>query len=306
MSTPPEFDIKLVEEMNRKAIENQLFTPDHVYLDLGLLKDIPLGIIYADKLNNKASETEFKQAQDYIGQQLEEYQKRLYDTVDPFFTSMGYNDDRLDILLSYTLSHDLVFLMSPATYFLQTLVRHTLRNQNNSAPAYKYIKKKIDADQFILESMPVTYYINTFPLSLSLKLQEKLAPELGESLGVNIQFLNKNPQLFDGGDWDRWMNKIECFYFDCLGKMTRSPFVLDKQSNLQFAGVYFFARKRFEKCVMPDMRHLDMDHQIQMATSQLDMLCDFAWLQNNDVRLTEHAENSEEESPPDTQGTQPS
>ena len=181
--------------------------------------------------------------------------------------------------------------MAPATHFLNTLIRHTIRNQNHSRPAAKYIKNMIDKDQYTIDAVPVTYYINTYPLTLSPKILTRLGEELGESLGVNIHFLNKDPMLFDQTDWDKWMKQIECFYLNSLGRFTRSPFVIKKQGDLEFMGCYFFARKRFEKCVMVDMQGVDFDQQIQMVTAHLDMLCDFIWLQNNEIRLTEEAED---------------
>lgn len=302
--TKPSFDPQAVEEMNRKAIENQFFTPDRVYVDLSLFKDIPIGVVYADHVHREVDESVFKTIQLDIISQITDYQKRYYDTVDPFFSSLGYDDTQIEHLLTL-LPHDLIFMMSPATHFLQMIVRHTIRNQNNSAPAHKFTKKKIDQEHYILEPIPVTYYINTYPLSLSTKLLERLAPELGEALGVNIQFICRDPYLFNSKDWFDWMKDIDCFYLDSLGRMTRSQFIRDKQSELAFAGVYFFARKRFEKCVMQEMKNLDFEHQIQLATAQLDMMCDFAWLPNNDVRLTDNIEPSKEEEipSPDT-GTQ--
>jgi hypothetical protein len=296
-----DFDTKRVEEINRKAIENQFFTPDHVYLDMALFKEYPLGVIFADKVHHNKGEAEFCHVQNHIKSQLTEYQKRLYDTIDPFLSSLGYTDDHLEDLIK-VIPHDLIFMMSPATNFLKTVIRHTIRNKNNSAPANKFVKKSLDQQQYTLESMPVTYYINTFPLTLSLSLQQRLAPELGEALGVNVQFLNKDPQFFNQQDWDRWLSKIDCLYLHSFGRLSQSSFFIQQQENMMFAGVYFFARKRLEKRVMAEVKHLDIEHQIQLATAQLDMLCDFAWLANNDARLTDEPDQVKEP-PTEPQGT---
>jgi hypothetical protein len=285
------FDHKTLEAMNEKAIQNQFFTPDNVYIELELFKDIPLGIMYAGCLGLPNPEEEFGKIQKAALACVKDYQQRTYETIDPFFSNIGYTDDRLDRTLKEMEDHDKVFVFSPATKFLDLIIRHTVRNQNNSRPAAKYVKRMVDHDQYTMDAVPVTYYINTFPLNLTPKVLASLSVELGESFGVNISFLNQDPGTFGQTEWDLWLKKIDCFYFSSLGRFTRGDFVNKKQGDLEFAGCYFFARKRFEKSVMPAMRHLDFAHQVQLITAQIDMMCDFAWIQNNDVRLTEEGES---------------
>jgi hypothetical protein len=283
------FNVEELESINQKAIQNQFFTPDNVYLELGLFKDIPIGTLYADSSSYSDPEAAFKRHQAHIQACVKDYQVRRFDTVDELFSPIGYTDDRLDQIRAGMVDHDKVFIFAPTTKFFEMLIRHTIRNQNNSRPAAKYSKKKLDGDSYIMDAIPVTYYINTFPLTLSSKILAPLGSELGESLGVNIVFLNHDPRTFGQEEWDSWLSKIDCFYFDSLGRFLNGEFVLAKQGNLEFTGRYFFARKQFEKRVMPAMRSLDFDQQIQLITSRIDMLCDFAWIQNNDVRLTEEA-----------------
>lgn len=287
----PAFDEKTLEAMNEKAIQNQFFTPDNVYIELGLFKDFSIGAVYMEQIVLRDDEERFNAIQQKLLPLIRDYQKRVYDTVEPWFEHIGYLDSDVDELLSKKEFHDYIFMFSPATHFLGALVRHTARNQNHSRPAGKYSKKKIDASHYVMEPVDITYRINTFPLTLSEGVMESLGRELGEAFGVNIAFMNKDPQTFDQSDWDEWMEKIDCFYLDSLGRFFRSEFNLTKQGEMQFAGCYFFARKRFERCVINIMKTEDFEHQVQMITSQLSVLCDFEWIQNNDVRLTEEAEN---------------
>lgn len=298
-SPPPAFDPHVLEEMNEKTIKNQFFTPDKVYIELGLLKDIPIGVIYADMMISNVDEETFTKTQKAIINRLVPYQKRLYDTVDAHFGPLGYKDDVIAAKLQEGLPHDLIFSVAPTSKFFDLLIRHTVLNQNNSRPAHKYVKTMLDKDQYVVAPIAVTYYINIYPLNLSNTLLTALAEELGESFGVNIQFLNKDPTIFDQSDWDDWMKDIDCYYFDNLGRFTRGELSLQKQQDMLFMGRFFFARKRFEKCVMHDMHGQDFEQQIQIATAQLDMFCDFAWLKNNDVRLTEEKEHVADDDPPE-------
>lgn len=300
MDTPPPlpFDRKTLEEMNEKTIKNQFFTPDHAYIELALFKDIPIGVIYADLMLRNVGEEAFITTQKAILNRITAYQKRFYDTVDAHFGKLGYTDAVIEERLKGDLPHDLIFSVAPTSKFFDLLIRHTVTNQNNSRPAAKYTKTMLDKDQYVMAPVQVTYHINTYPLTLSPELLKSFAAEIGESFGVNVRILNKNPTDFDQTDWDTWMKDIDCYYFDNLGRFTRGEMALIKQADMSFMGRFFFARKRFEKQVMADMHGQDFEQQIQIATAQLDMFCDFAWLQNNDVRLTEDKEHVASGDPP--------
>lgn len=288
---PVEFDVSTLENMNQKAIQNQFFVPDNVYMDLGLFKDFALGAVYADLTFIKEDQDTFTSVQQTLNGCLKDYQKRKFDTVEPFLTETGYTDFIVDKLLNLDTIHDQIFIVAPNTKFIQLLIRHTIRNQNNSRPANKYKKKKLDDHHFIMEPEEVTFRINTFPLTLTPALLEKVAAEFGEAFGVNIVFMNKDPSLFDQTDWDTWMEKIDCFYLDSLGRFTKSPICTKKQGDMQMTGIYVFARKRFEREVVKLLNEIDFDQQVQMVTAYQGILCDFDWIQNNDLRLSEEPDD---------------
>ena len=49
----PQFDEKMINELNEKTIKSSFFTPDFLYAELGLFKDLPLGCINVDLVINK-------------------------------------------------------------------------------------------------------------------------------------------------------------------------------------------------------------------------------------------------------------
>lgn len=286
-----------INHLNEKVIQSQLFTPDRVYIELGLLKDIPIGVMYTDKLLLNEDVEGFEKLQSVVLECSSEYQKRTYDTIEPFFESLGYDDSRIEELLNKKEHHDKYFLTSPTTQFLGTLIKHTVRNKNNSRPANKYTKKPIGNKQYVLESVPITFLFNTFPLLLSSAFMTGIAREFGEAFGVNIEFMSKDPSTFDQRDWDTWLKDIDCFYLDSLGRFTKSPIAFKKQEEMEFVGKYLFARKRFEKRVMEKMKFEDFTNSVQILTSRLDIFFEFSWLQNNEVRLTEEADDVSVETP---------
>lgn len=291
MTDKPEFDEKTIEDMNEKSIQAQFFTPDNIYIELGLLKDLPIGAIYAEQIAIKGDEDGFNRIQKQLLDILPDYQCRLYDTVEPFFLPLGYDDTKIDDIMTHPGVQDAIFMMAPATYFFDTLVQHTVRNQNHSLPADKYTKRYIDKDRFHREAIDITFHINTYPLTLSSSVMSSMGKEFGDLFGVNVVFVNKNPTLFDQSDWDGWLSKIDCFYLDSLGRMTQSPFIIEKQGDFAFVGLHFFARKRFERRVIQRMRDLNVEEEINAATARLMIFCEWNWLQNNEVRLTQEKQD---------------
>lgn len=284
-------DETALEAMNQKAIQNQFFTPDYCYIELSLFKDLPLGVIYLDNLILNPDKDTFDKNQALLLDIIPSYQKRLFDTVEPYLLPLGYDDAKIDAAIADPTHHDKLFLVAPATKFLYALARHTVRNQNNSLPAAKYTKEEVAKDQYRIKPVDVTYRINTHPLTLSKKVMEDLGQTLGESLGVNIEFMNKNPELFDQTDWDEWLSKIDCFYFDSLGRFVNSPFVNKKQGEMAFSGTFFFVRKRFERRVRHEEHAADFDTQIALIAATMSNLSEFDWIQNNDTRLTDEVED---------------
>lgn len=292
-----EFDEAVLEAMNEKEVRNQFFTPDKAYIELGLFKDFPIGAIYADIVSRDLGETVFDRTQRVILNVLDSYQSRLYDTVNGHFQELGYDDQKIEELLNNQRLHNAILMMAPNSHFLNLLIRHTLRNQNHSRPANKYTKVKLGKDKYTLKPVDITYYINTYPLTISPNILASLGEELGEPLGVNIKFINQDPLTFSSTDWDSWLKEIDCFYLDSLGRFGRAPLVVEKMGNMEFVGRFIFARKRFEKDVMADMVQMDLENEIQLATARMDIFSDFVWLLNSDICLTDPPERVEEEQP---------
>ncbi len=282
----PQFDSAQLDAMNSKTIENALFTPDHSYIELSLFKDFKIGALYAQHILND-DETGYHKTQATVLNMLSAYENRYFDTIDPYFAETGFNQADVDRILSDTSIHDKIFMVSPNTHFFELLIRHTLRNQNNSKPGHKYTKKKLDKDHYTLESIPVVYHINTYPLTLSVPLMETVGQELGELLGVDVVFMCKDPATFDKTDWDTWLEKIDCYYLDSLGRFVKSPFIFDKQHHMEFIGCFMFVRKCFEPHKEQETKGEDLEALIDVTTAHMKIFCDFEWIKRDDLSLSE-------------------
>ncbi len=273
-----------INKLNEKILEANLFTPDHVYIDMTLLKDYNLGIIFTDILLNKKDYSLFEKFQSHLLKVIFDYQKRKFETIEPFFEEFGYNDEVISELLKRTDLHDSYFLMAPSTNFLKQLAISTIVNRNHSAPAHKYTKKYVAEKQYVLEPVSITYYFNIYPLQVSNRILESVGKEIGESFGVDVEFVNKNCFEFDDIDWKKWVHKIQCYYLDSIGSFTGSPLMLKKMPEGETVGKHIFARKRWPK----ESRNIsdeEFETQLQITMVHLHWFSEFEWIMNKQIEL---------------------
>lgn len=289
--TEQTIDYNKIQTLNEKMIKSQFFTPDNIYIELGLLKDIPLGIIYADQVIFKDDEETFNSLNKVIMSKLKDYQSRTYDTINGYFTEFGYDDKYISEMLAKEEFHNNYFLMAPSTKFIDILIRHFIRNQNHSRPADKYMRSNMGNGKFKIDPVSVTCTINSYPLTLSDKVIASASELLGESLGANVRFICKDPAEFDQSDWDDWFKHIDCFYLDDLGRFTKSIICLEKQAAFELVGKWVFARKRFEGSLKGTLTKDEFEYDVARISAEGAFLFEFAWLQNNDVRLTQEVED---------------
>lgn len=280
-------DIEALEKINEKAIKNQFFVPDRLYADLGLFKDFNLGAIYAKTLVTDRNEKEFLRIADEVEKIAVKYQKRTFETVVPHLDPIGYRDADIASIMEDVDLHKFIFLLAPNTRFLRTLAKHIIRNVNHSKPAEKFKKVPIGNKKIALVADGISLRINTFPLTLPENILKDVGELIGSTLGIDVMFMNKDPALFDETDWSEWLSKIDCFYHDSLGRALRSQTVLDHQGSFDFAGVYRFARKRFETPARGLPSAETVSSGIQECTAILGLQCDFEWLQNIELALVD-------------------
>ena len=280
------YTIAEINALNAKSMEKQFFTPDRIYADLELFKDIGLGAIYHDLIVKKNDRELFETVQRHLLENIKPYQTRKFETIEPFFKEFGYDDTFVSKALEDQINHDQIFLLAPNSKFIQLLARHLYRNANHSSPAERFETFVSETGEKRVRAIAVTLTINTYPLTISESAMSHMAALIGESLGVNVVYVNKNPELFDIRDWKSWLSKIDCFYCSSIVKFFEGPFILERCSDMAFVGKYMFFRKRLRR-ECRDLPESDIEFEIQRSTPQLDVMCDFAWLTHNDLRLVD-------------------
>ena len=278
-------ELNIIQKLNDEKMAKHFFTPDNIYIDLGLFKDIPLGVILADSYSK--GEEEFQRVQDHISSVIIEYQNRRFDTLGDMMKPIGYDDQVIEKLMEDKSRHTEFFVFAPTSKFIELLIRHTLLNQNHSGPAEKFVKKKISREKYRKESIPINHVINIYPLHVSSLALRGLGELIGDTLGVNVRFINKDPNLFDESDWKDWWGNIDCFYLDSLGRCTAGETWMKRQVNFDLAGKYVFSRKRFEGwAAAHNLTEAEFEYDIQQLFVHSQTF-DLEWIQNNDLRLVD-------------------
>jgi hypothetical protein len=304
---PSKADLLRVNSLNEKAIGSSFFVPDRIYADLALFKDLPLGAILAEALDKK-DEERYNEIQASIVRHVGEYQTRRHRAILSMFEDINASDYLVDKMLKDPTKHELIFIAAPVTQFLYLLLKHLLRNQNNSRPAEKYTKKYIDAPwgdnkrRFTVSFEDVSLTVNTYPLTLRDHTLTHLAALFAETLRVNVKFVNKDIAKIDDDDWDDWVKDIDCFYLDDLVAFHDSETIRRHLSEFDFVGTYIFSRKRFHHELMAGAKEEAILATIAKLTAHLGLQSNFEWLTNNDLRLTDEPIGMPEDEDQETSG----
>ena len=160
------------KEFVNALMEGQFITPDLLYLDLFLLKDLHIGAIMSLAIERDEGEDIYN----LISKNLDNYRQRYF--LDPcHYLSLPYTKEEVDSRLADEHYHDDIYLLSPMTNVLDSLINHIFININHSA-----IKDKVN---------DITVHINTYPLKLSKKLTYALGIFIRDVLQINVKLLCK-------------------------------------------------------------------------------------------------------------------
>lgn len=193
-----------VNVLNQKFMETEFTVPDHIYVDLPLLKDIHLGTLFA-MIQHKPNREELY---DHIRENLAEYQLRFFDDPIRYFPELGITRKEFEAFKANKKYHDEIYVLSPFTTMIYTLKHNLDQNANHSAVAEKFNKIPIPRDyylkkgesyvfpkgSYIKDFEDITFYINTYPLDIHKHHRLNLQRIIGDSLGVNVVVLNVDPE----------------------------------------------------------------------------------------------------------------
>lgn len=252
-----------IERFNRIIMENEIYTPSKLWLDLELIKDLSMGALMTLILEKPNREELYNR---FIAG-VSTYRTRRHFNYHDYFKDIGISKIEIeDRLFDSSRAVD-VFSAAPSTLFLDTLFsRDIVDNQKNS-------KMKGIVDD-------ITVTINTYPLyGLNDTTKETIAKYFTEMFGVDVVV---DVFRVDRMSVDDFL-KYDLFYMYRWYRMTNeNPAISQAFTDQKFADKKFIVPKLFGL----DATHLqgktdeEYEHEARLIKARYMSLClDLEWIE---------------------------
>lgn len=292
--TPEEAKIikdKLVM-LNEKFMEGELITPDKIYVDLPLLKDINLGVLFSLISRRKDPQKDF----DYIKKNLKDYQIRIYDNPLKYFPELNISQEEFDCFKNDPKKHDEIYILSPFTIFQYVLKDNLKKNAQYSTMKKKYKDRPIPgrSGEFIRDYDDVTYFINTYPLEISDHNKKNLQVLISDHLGVNTIVFYQNVKSVSSKFFHK-MDEINSYSPNLFLSNDSVRELLGKE---EFLGKHIFMPLMFskEKESLFENKDEEFAREKQIFHATMALCSHFQWLESArycvDISLFENEESS--------------
>lgn len=175
-----DIDENELKKFNEDVINSSLITPDKIYLDLALLKDLNIGVILSILYDRKPSMQPGEYASLYkqLIAALPTYNKRSYDDVEHLFPFLKISNAEFRARFTDEAYASFILHNAPMTKFRHTLTGQLMINVNHSAVSGK--------------RAAIELTLNTYPLKLSKSDEYLVGFFLAKTYNVNTctQYIN--------------------------------------------------------------------------------------------------------------------
>lgn len=267
--------ISNLNKINEKYFETEFTTPDHVYIELPLLKDVYIGTLFAMILNRPNSQELFA----YIKSRFKDYQLRYFDDPISYFPELNISEEEFNSFLENPKNHNDIFTLAPFTLFRVALEHNLAQNALHSTVAERYTVIKVPGaknGEYIKDFPDINFYINLHPLKLSEHNKLNFQRIIANIFGVNVVLLEADPKTISA-DFIADMDEINTFRID---RLMENESVRDKFSNFKFVGKFIYA----PLLVNPELKdklnsESVVSKDVKITTSILKCFSFFKWLE---------------------------
>jgi hypothetical protein len=258
---PQTFDINEEElkKFNQDMIKSSLITPDQLYVELALLKDLTIGALLSFLKERKEIMTQemYSSLYDKIIAKLPEYSARSIDDIEHFFPFMGVSTEQLKERLADKRYSAFIFHHAPATKFIDLLKAHLFVNVNHSA--------------VIGKRDPIAITVNTYPLQLTKEDELITGVFLSTTLGINarvvyIELKDIRPET---------LLKFDEVYTYHLKELMDSEALKTAYSSMRFATKRLFVARLLGGKTDPSRNY---DQEDLVARTRFDILTNFNFI----------------------------
>lgn len=216
---------------NQQVIEQDLWTPNKIYLEFSLCKDYTLGCVYFLLARDPRFKDCVQDVLSKIKANLSVWQDRVFDDFDRIYPDLPIRSADIDAVMADQASHDEIFRLAPNTVFYVLFRDDLYLNINHTHVRGKFTKIFIDGDgdnsgRHVRSYDDIVVMINTYPLTLSEKVQPGIARFFANLYGVDVSLISRDPSGFTAAD--TWLKQIEQYYISKIGQWTKSPFIKEQ------------------------------------------------------------------------------
>lgn len=266
-----------IQVLNEKFLEGELICPDKIYLDLGLIKDINLGVLFAMIFSRPTAQKDYT----YITSNLKAYQIRTFDDPLKYFPELNISQEDFDAFLSNEANHKLIYTLAPFTVYHYVLRDNLKKNSRHALMKQKYTDRPIPGKKdFVRDYNDITFFVNTYPLKLTNFHKASLQKLLGDSLGIGVMILETSIETLPINA----MLAIEEFNVYSLPKFLDNQGINKALGEEKFIGKYVYAPLLFERESLEVInQNDDPDKFFHTEKSKLEavmsLCCFFNWLE---------------------------
>lgn len=261
-------DLDEIREQNELHMREAFITPDRIYLDLALLKDLRLGAamhLRMAELEQCFTPQEFRQA-------LVVYKGRDYYDVPHYFPTLKVTNADIDAVLHDPTQSDAIFAASIPTEFCNIFHTHILLNANHSTAAGHY---RIDPKTQRKELIPIRVFVNTYPLTLSKRATYTLGAYVAKRYGVDAEVGRVDPHHYPLQDFLGWEEHYLYYLKEYIERQDVAAAYLEGRMlqsrifGLRYCGYTY----------NPTMSTQDLNLDMVLTKAQLDILSTFNFLE---------------------------
>ena len=261
-------DADEIRAQSEAYMKQELVTPDRIYVDLALMKDLRLGAamhLRMDQLDTLTTIEALRQAN-------HKYRTRDFYDVPYYFPMLQITNDEIDCALKDPTQSDAIFAAAFPTRFCDSFNSHIRLNVNHNTAAGRYATNPTTK---ALEPIPIRVFINTWPLRLSKRSIFTLGTYVAKRYGVDAQIGCVDPVTYPLDEFLQW----EEHYLFYLKEYIERPDIADAYLTGRMIKSRLFGLRYCGNTVDPRLTSEMLNTDMVITKSTLDVLSTFYFIE---------------------------
>jgi len=265
-----------IQDLNKNLVEEELFTPDRMYLDWNLFRDPIIGAAIT-LLMTSPDQTQAALRFKKLSEKIKNYEARCFNDIAYYIPELNISAQDIQIRLFDPDYQEKIFFAAPFTVFIQTLKAQLNININHSIVKEKFQKIVIRPGQYRKNFDPIRLVINTYPLTLQKRQMDLIGAFLVGNFKVDVDVICFDPKTIDV---DLLLSMDEIYTTDITGLLANEP-VSKAFTDLKFVAKRIYATRHLGYVREKGLKERAVEAEFIRMRSTLDVLSKFAWIDSD-------------------------